>query len=167
MGGVCERPGCSNRAAAAVAADPRRLIVWIGDLETSGDSVNRICAHHADTMAVPVGWERRDVREAPRLFAVPSEPLDPPPPRRRRRKPATAAADAIGDELLRSHPAAGHPAAPARPTAPARAEVAPPATLGELHRGNAELSAGTSALLEAGGNTPLLARAFRTARAVG
>jgi hypothetical protein len=124
-------------AAAAVAADPRRLIVWLGDLETSGESVNVLCAAHADNLAVPVGWERRDVREAPRLFAVPTTPPEPRPRRRRAR------------------PAAVEP------------EAARPAGLGDLHPGRAELSEDTSALLSVDGNSPLLARAFRSARAVG
>lgn len=188
MGGVCERPGCSRSAGAAVAADPRRSIVWIGDLESSGETVNKLCAIHADTLAVPVGWERRDVREAPRLFAVPSTPADPPPPPRRRRRtanpslgggpaarPAAAAAGAVPSDapVPTRAKAPARPTAPPAPTAPAslldpvESGPTPPANLGELHRGDATLSAGTAALLRAGGDTPLLARAFRTARAAG
>jgi hypothetical protein len=138
MGGVCERPGCVRPAAAAVAADPRRLIVWLGDLETSGESVNVLCAVHADNLAVPVGWERRDVREAPRLFAVPTTPPEPRPKRRR-----------------------------ARPAAAEVADAPPPASLGDLHHGGAELSEDATVLLSVDESSPLLARAFRAARAVG
>lgn len=172
-----------------MAADPRRSIVWIGDLESSGETVNKLCALHADTMAVPVGWERRDVREAPRLFAVPSGPTDPPPTPRRRRRTATAPADAVARPAAPTPVAAGAAPVPAATRAATKANASrrsaapttlldadadadregptPPANLGELHRGDAALSAGTAALLQAGGNTPLLARAFRTARAAG
>lgn len=180
MGGVCERPGCSRPGAAAVAADARNLTVWIGDLETSDASVNTLCALHADNLAIPVGWVCRDVRDAPRLFAVrptpvPSDPT-PPPPRRKRAARRNAAvtsqrldhteqvaapgADATAAEATAAGGSSGGSSASAEVTAAA----SPPAHLGDLHRGDAQLSEATAGLLRAGTTTPLLARAFRTAR---
>lgn len=212
-----------------MAADPRRQIVWLGDLETSAESVNVLCAPHADKLAVPQGWERRDVRDAPRLFAVTSSPAttapaiaasETPSARRRRsfRKGSPSMADpaevyyqtrdlvgaaeasparparsgetiatgsqtrepssitqttaAMESETTRAPAAAaartvgaGGPLAPGaqRPAWDFRAA----ASMGDLHRVRAELSADTAALLDAGRDTPMLARAFRTARAAG
>lgn len=173
MGGVCERPGCSRSAAAAVAADPRRQIVWIGDLETSIESVNVLCAPHADNLAAPVGWERRDLRDAPRLFAVPSPSTQAAPAKPRRRSarngsPTMTGAPAVPQRLdvgLPLDPPAADPVA--APAASSRPAPGLNPALQELHRANSQLSAATSALLSAGGETPMLARAFRTSRAVG
>ncbi|MEZ5262555.1 MAG: hypothetical protein R2755_12465 [Acidimicrobiales bacterium] len=115
------------------------------------------------TLAAPIGWERRDVRESPRLFAVPSATPEPTPPRPTRRRRNTASAPAAPVAAATPLVAAAVPA----PAAEVLGGELPPAHLGELHRGDAELSAGASALLDAGLNTPLLARAFRTARAAG
>ena len=210
MGGICERPGCSEVAAAAVAADPRRQIVWLGDLETSAESVNVLCAPHADKLAVPQGWERRDVRDAPRLFAVTSSPAaatasETPYARRPRtfRKGSPSMADPADVTYYQTRDLVGaaeaSPAGPARSgeTAAAGSQAWEPlsttqataareqggplasgaqrpawdfrsaASMGDLHRVRAELSADTAALLDAGRDTPLLARAFRTARAAG
>ena len=173
MGGVCERPGCSRSAAAAVAADPRRQIVWIGDLETSVESVNVLCAPHADNLAPPVGWERRDLRDAPRLFAVPSPAAHTAaakPRRRSNRKGSPAMSDAPAVPQCLDVGLPGGPAAAEAATAPSDSGRPSPAlnpALQELHRANSQLSAATSALLSAGGETPMLARAFRTSRAVG
>jgi hypothetical protein len=150
-----------------VALDPRSRIVWIGDLEGSGASVNKLCAICADKLTAPRGWERRDVREAPRLFALPTGPDDddPRPRKRRARRPK---ADASGPADLPIAVGQHEPAAapPAAPTAPAVApDDTPPLSLGELHRGDAAVSAGAAALLAPGAATPLLARAFRSARA--
>ncbi len=173
MGGVCERPGCSRSAAAAVAADPRRQIVWIGDIETSVDSVNVLCAAHADNLAAPLGWERRDLRDAPRLFAVPS-PAPPTEPTKSSKRATRKASPKVADTPAEpQHDDAGPPAGKSRP----ETAVGPEATAGtgptlnpalqELHRTSSQLSAATSALLSAGVDTPMLARAFRTSHAVG
>lgn len=228
MGGICERPGCSEVAAAAVAADPRRQIVWLGDLETSAESVNVLCAPHADKLAVPQGWERRDVRDAPRLFTVTvttapaTTALETPYARRRRsfRKGSPSMADPAEVYYQTRDLVGAAEASPARPArsgetiatgsqirespsitqttaamesettrAPAAAAAAArtvgaggplapgaqrpewdfraAASMGDLHRVRAELSADTAALLDAGRDTPMLARAFRTARAAG
>ena len=211
-----------------MAADPRRQIVWLGDLETSAESVNVLCAPHADKLAVPQGWERRDVRDAPRLFAVtattapaPATTASETPARRRRsfRKGSPSMADPAEVIYYQTRDLVGAAeASPARPArsgetiatgsqtrepssitqttaamesettrAPATAAartvaaggpLAPgaqrpawdfraAASMGDLHRVRAELSADTAALLDAGRDTPLLARAFRTARAAG
>ena len=178
MGGICDRPGCNRPAAGAVGADPRRLIVWVGDLATSAETVNALCAPHADNLAVPLGWERRDLRDLPHLVAVPSpdaSALEPAPAKPRRRSgrkgspsmaaavrtPVTAAASPIppAQDRAGALPDAGHTAG----AVPAAAH----APLDALHRVRAELSADTAALLDAGGDTPLLARAFRTVRVAG
>jgi len=162
MGGVCERPGCNRPAAAAVALDPRALIVWVGDLEGSGGSVNQLCAVCADTLTVPRGWERRDVRESPRLFALPTEPDDDTPrPRKRRSRRAPTDATVATDlpvAVGQHEPAASPPV-----VAP---DDTPPLSLGELHRADAPVSPAAAALLAPGASTPLLARAFRSAHAV-
>jgi hypothetical protein len=186
MGGICERPGCNRPAAAAVAADPRRLIVWVGDLATSAETVNALCAPHADNLAVPLGWQRRDLRDLPHLVAVPSPdaPAEPVPakPRRRsgRKGSPSMAAIATRSPAAGATGAAGPTRSPQRPsgaagvrahadpgTDPGFVPVTGSAPLQELHRVRAELSADTAALLDAGGDTPLLARAFRTVRVAG
>jgi len=142
--------------------------VWIGDLEPGGGRTNVLCALHADSLSVPVGWQRCDVRETPRLFAVPSTGSTPPRPRRATRRsrtvpavPAMAVAPAV--------PAPRFDAAmpPADTVTSACADRGVSPTLGELHRVGTELSAATAALLHTTGDTPLLARAFRTSRAAG
>ena len=193
-----------------MAADPRRQIVWLGDLETSAESVNVLCAPHADKLAVPQGWERRDVRDAPRLFAVtattaPSTTASETPYARRRRSfrkgspsmadpaevyyqtrdlvgaaEASSAGPARSGETIATAFQAREPLSTTQATA-AREQGGPlasgaqrpawdfraAASMGDLHRVRAELSADTAALLDAGRDTPLLARAFRTARAAG
>ena len=211
-----------------MAADPRRQIVWLGDLETSAESVNVLCAPHADKLAVPQGWERRDVRDAPRLFTVTvttapaTTALETPYARRRRsfRKGSPSMADPAEVYYQTRDLVGAAEASPARPArsgetiatgsqirespsitqttaamesettrAPAAAAAAArtvgaggplapgaqrpewdfraAASMGDLHRVRAELSADTAALLDAGRDTPMLARAFRTARAAG
>jgi hypothetical protein len=161
MGGVCERPGCNRVAAAAVALDPRARIVWIGDLEGSGASVNRMCATCADNLTAPRGWERRDVREAPRLFALPTGPDDDKPRPRKRRSRRAPADGSVAADL----PVAVGQHEPAPPPAVAPLDDTPPLSLGELHQADAPISDAAAALLAAGAETPLLARAFRSARA--
>ncbi len=191
MGGICERPGCNRPAAAAVAADPRRLIVWVGDLATSAETVNALCAPHADNLAVPLGWERRDLRDQPHLAVVPSpsgSAGDPVPGKTRRRSgrkgsPSMASceaptgststpsprqesiAPAMAAPALASPPLGSH--AGALPGVGNGVPAMARALLDDLHRVRAELSADTAALLDAGGDTPLLARAFRTVRVAG
>ncbi|MFN0029173.1 MAG: DUF3499 family protein [Acidimicrobiales bacterium] len=186
MGGICERPGCQRPAAAAVAADPRRLIVWVGDLATSAETVNALCAPHADNLAVPLGWERRDLRDVPYLMAVPSPETvpgpDPVKPRRRSGRKGSPSMAPVPISSGTTTPEGGGGSAPSRPqttsTASGAAQRTPArpgpgipviakAHLDELHRVRTELSADTVALLDAGGDTPLLARAFRTVRAAG
>lgn len=166
MGGVCERPGCSRPASAAVALDPRNRVVWVGDLEGSGTSVNRLCTTCADALTAPRGWDQRDVRETPRLFAIPNSPDDEPPKRRKRTRrppadPATNAANATNAEPAGLAMAVGQN----EPTTAALPTAAPESSLGELHRGDAAVSPAAAALLAPGSSTPLLARAFRAARA--
>jgi hypothetical protein len=67
-------------------------------------------------------------------------------------------------------PPLGPPAIAPVATAAAASAVAadptvPPANLGELHQADAPVSASAAALLAPGASTPLLARAFRAARA--
>ena len=167
MGGVCEHPGCARRAAAAVAIDPRHATVWIGDLDGSVTGLNVLCADHADDLVVPVGWQRRDVRETPRLFAVPSIASTPARPRRgRRSRPGT---DPVRTERLTPdhRSATAGPPATTTESAPTEHSLTPNPALTELHRRSTALSPDTAALLEVGGDSPLLARAFRAGRAAG
>lgn len=174
MGGVCERPGCARSAAAAVAIDPRRSTVWIGDLDTSGPRVNVLCAQHADDLVVPVGWERRDIRDTPRLFMVPSSPSAPARPRRMGRRTRTApsptavvaqALDAAAEPVTAPHPATTDAVATGQTGA--GQDPGPNPTLAALHRRSTELSAATVALLDVNADSPLLARAFRAGCATG
>jgi hypothetical protein len=152
MGATCERTGCGRPGAAALALDPRRFVVWLGDLEGSAASATVLCSAHADTLTAPRGWERLDVRDAPRLFAVPSSPAAPSPspaPPKRRRTRRRPAEPVVADPL------------------PIDGPQPPPSSLGEIHQVDAALSSTTRALLHTEASTPLLARAFRGARATG
>ena len=171
-----------------MAIDPRRSIVWIGDLEASGARVNVLCAKHADDLVVPVGWERRDIRDTPRLFMVPSNPSSPARPRRtvRRNRPAPAKTPALTApapatvvaQSLDAPAASADPGAvgqtgstpgdrPATSVAATPDPALPNPALAELHRRSTELSAATVALLEVDEGSPLLARAFRAGCAAG
>jgi len=150
-----------------VAIDPRRSTVWIGDLDTSGPRVNVLCAQHADDLVVPVGWERRDIRDTPRLFVVPSNPPAPARPRRmgRRTRTAPAPTAVVAQALDATEPVTvPHPAATdtvAAGQAGAGQDPGPNPMLAALHRRSTELSAATVALLDVNADSPLLARAFR------
>ncbi len=140
-----------------MSVDPRRLIVWIGDLETSAAGVNRLCTPCADDLRAPTGWERRDIREAPRLFAV--APTTAPA------APATPAAPAA-TTLPASSPRARTRRAAARNDAP----LPVAATLLELpseEQSEPWRAEPRSDQLNPTEQTPLLARAFRGVRAAG
>jgi hypothetical protein len=70
---LCERPGCSEPAAALYGIDQANLVVWLD--RYGGPQSNRagvLCARHADAMVVPLGWMLDDRRDpTPKLFRTP------------------------------------------------------------------------------------------------
>ncbi len=70
----CARPGCGQPAAAILRYDYATATVW---LDPAGDdpraSTLGMCAVHADTLRVPLGWTCEDRRDTapPRLFRPP------------------------------------------------------------------------------------------------
>ncbi len=120
----CERRRCTAVATAAIAVDPPNQTVWIGDLEGSAPHVTVFCTACADALLVPSGWQRRDVREAPRLFgdrvmpwekaaaelaAKGRDDTDASPPKRR---PSTAKSRAAAEASAPKEPSKRTPKAP-------------------------------------------------------
>jgi hypothetical protein len=112
---LCDRPGCSEPAAASYGMVPEDLLFWVNHLDTwSTPSAGVLCRRHADAMVVPRGWTLDDRREpAPRLFRPPSGPVTGGRPRPRRRA-------AVGDDASEQLELSGAPIADAaQPWAPA------------------------------------------------
>ena len=61
---LCARPGCGDPASALLTYDYGSRTAWIDDPGAIEGSVWPLCAHHADQLKVPVGWERDDRRVA-------------------------------------------------------------------------------------------------------
>lgn len=61
----CARPSCSAQAAATLSYDYATSQVWIEHLHLERHPMTHdLCLRHADTLTVPVGWIRRDLRSA-------------------------------------------------------------------------------------------------------
>ncbi|MGI8793888.1 MAG: DUF3499 family protein [Acidimicrobiales bacterium] len=59
----CARPGCGASAAAALSYDYGSRTVWLDCLDDEPDPVaNDMCATHAATLTVPLGWALEDNR---------------------------------------------------------------------------------------------------------
>jgi hypothetical protein len=70
----CARPGCGQPAAALLRYDYASATVWLDvAVDDPRASILGMCAVHADTLRVPVGWTCEDRREGtePRLFRPP------------------------------------------------------------------------------------------------
>jgi hypothetical protein len=69
----CDRPGCGAGATATLTYHYGGRIAWLDDLaEQQAPSSYDLCARHADSTKVPVGWAREDRRDKIRaLFQSP------------------------------------------------------------------------------------------------
>jgi len=141
MGSLCSRSGCGAVAVATFSFDGSACVVWIDRFPGSGSGAGLLCARHADSLTPPRHWQLQDRRgPAPALWT--DRPAAPASirPRRTRRVPAARAG--TDPPALPFDPAAA---------APDGADRAPFSAASELER-----------LL--GASTPLLARAFQSAR---
>jgi hypothetical protein len=63
MARLCARPTCGQPAAASLTYDYEARTAWVDDLtDEHHPSSYALCAHHADGLRVPNGWERSDRR---------------------------------------------------------------------------------------------------------
>jgi Protein of unknown function (DUF3499) len=58
----CARPGCREAAAATMTYEYRERTAWIDGLSEPGSGGYDLCAVHAETLRVPHGWQRYDLR---------------------------------------------------------------------------------------------------------
>lgn len=62
----CSRNGCRWPASASLTYAYNRSTVWIEDLTASPHpAAYDLCAAHAERLAVPIGWEKLDLRVVP------------------------------------------------------------------------------------------------------
>ncbi|TML64547.1 MAG: DUF3499 family protein [Actinobacteria bacterium] len=62
---LCARPGCASVAVASLSYDYARRIAWLDDLpHAPRPSCYELCATHAQSLRVPLGW-RHDDRRSP------------------------------------------------------------------------------------------------------
>jgi len=62
----CSRNGCRWPASASLTYAYAKKIVWIEDLTPQPHpAAYDLCAAHAERLAVPVGWEKDDLRIVP------------------------------------------------------------------------------------------------------
>jgi hypothetical protein len=65
MSRICARPGCNVAAAATLSYAYGAAEVWIDELAGSDHPMTHdMCADHADSLRVPIGWTLRDRRGA-------------------------------------------------------------------------------------------------------
>ncbi|MCU0270883.1 MAG: DUF3499 family protein [Acidimicrobiales bacterium] len=63
MSRQCNRPACSEPAAATYGYDYAERTVWLVDVTTQPHPATYdLCHRHADGLTVPVGWDLRDRR---------------------------------------------------------------------------------------------------------
>jgi Protein of unknown function (DUF3499) len=60
----CVRPECRNGAIATMTYDYRQRTAWIDHLLEPGSGGYDLCASHSDSLRVPHGWQRCDLRLA-------------------------------------------------------------------------------------------------------
>ncbi len=90
---LCERPGCSESAAVVYRFDAIARQVWLELPSADLRSAGVLCARHADSMLVPLGWTLDDRRESvPRLFVLPARDRAPSAQRPARKSAALRAA---------------------------------------------------------------------------
>lgn len=60
----CARPGCAERATATMTYHYATRTVWLDSPggEPDASAAWGLCDAHADTLRVPVGWDRSDRR---------------------------------------------------------------------------------------------------------
>lgn len=59
----CARPGCNGQAAATLTYDYANRTAWLDHLAGEAHPMNHdLCAHHADGLSVPRGWQLDDRR---------------------------------------------------------------------------------------------------------
>lgn len=62
----CSRNGCRWPASASLTYAYAKQTVWIEDLTPQPHpAAYDLCAAHAERLAVPVGWEKQDLRVVP------------------------------------------------------------------------------------------------------
>jgi hypothetical protein len=141
MGSLCSRSGCGAAAVATFSFDGSACVVWIDRFPGSGNGAGLLCARHADTLTPPRHWQLQDRRgPAPALWT--ERPAVPAGTRPRRARRVPAPQEATDPPSLPFDPATA---------APDGVERVPFSAASELER-----------LL--GARTPLLARAFESAR---
>jgi hypothetical protein len=60
----CVRPECRSDAAATMTYDYAQRTAWIDTLLAPGSGGYALCIVHADTLKVPHGWQRCDLRSS-------------------------------------------------------------------------------------------------------
>ncbi len=151
--------GCSAPAEAGVLHDPRTRTVWLVEIPGDDHLMTAMCTSHADTMVVPRDWEIEDLRDGhPRLWVLADSTVPASrnrSPRRHHRVPTSLQGPRSEATLW---PEIGHGDRPEQPAVdPSEARTA--------SEWVGDPAARHSSLLEAGADTPLLARAFRASRA--
>ena len=62
----CSRNGCRWPASASLTFAYAQKVVWIEDLITERHpAAYDLCAAHAERLAVPIGWNKEDLRVVP------------------------------------------------------------------------------------------------------
>jgi Protein of unknown function (DUF3499) len=151
---TCSRLGCDEAAVAVFGFDARECLVWLDPLGPGGRGAGVLCARHADRMSPPRGWNLLDRRAAESRLWI-GRAVSPPPPL----APRTRA------RPLRTRPCA--PTGPRLPFEMVSREADAPARVAEPPREwspRARPGPDLDRLLDA--RTPLLARAFESARPV-
>ncbi len=161
----CSRLGCDKPAVAVFAFDARECLVWLDPLGPGGRGAGVLCDAHADRMSPPRGWnllDRRGVES--RLWmgrmAAPAPTHPTPTTRRREHTPRSRPLSTPGPLLPFDAPVAREPEPPARAPEPVHAQVPARTEWSPHNRPGPEFEH----VLDA--RTPLLARAFESARPV-
>lgn len=101
MGRLCERPGCSERAALVYGMRPEDLVFWLDVLRDGTSSETGVlCQRHGDSITVPLGWTLDDLRDPElHLFRPPVRP-DGPATRSDRPRRRVRSSDETGQLVL-------------------------------------------------------------------
>ena len=68
----CMKPSCSHPASVVLAYSYSEMLVILEDVPSGGlpPQTYALCSGCADNLRPPRGWELRDERERPRLYAT-------------------------------------------------------------------------------------------------